>query len=39
MYREATVPFMRASYEEVPLRAALLLEQAAFCYLQVLPKP
>ena len=29
MAREATLPLMRASYEETPLRAALLLEQSA----------
>ena len=37
LFREATVPLMRASYEETPLRAALLLEQAALCYLQASP--
>lgn len=37
LFREATVPLMRASYEESPLRAALLLEQAALCYLQASP--
>ncbi|KAK3240229.1 hypothetical protein CYMTET_49920 [Cymbomonas tetramitiformis] len=38
MFRDATLPLMRASYQESPLRAALLLEQSAYCYLHSQPQ-
>ncbi|KAG6543031.1 hypothetical protein Mapa_015527 [Marchantia paleacea] len=36
-YREAAIVLFRSSTEEESLRAALLLEQAAYCYLRTAP--